>query len=636
METPESFEELEARHVEVTQIIEGIVLEDEEHEATLKELLIEERRAREAYERIVREIKAKKEARSERTWEKARLEREKIALDTKMEQERVRRVKEESRDLNFKNMIQHARDKKFKWVENALDHQWEGALTLAHYGSALLNDTMGLGKTLTSIMYLDMVPCGEEQKFGAKKILALVPNDIVSEFTREVKRWAPHRNVLPLQGANVHMRQAAQMIAETSESFFFITNYESTWKDISWLSGIEWDVVMVDEAHNMKNTNGLTFERVQSLNKEHVLPITATFILNSPEDLFASLTLVAPNAFPEKQNFLYAYCIQNFEGKWTFREGGESALMRTLGGRIVKRDLEDANIKLPTQHFREIHIPIEDVPVEQREIIFQIKEHAQIMLESGESSQINAVIAQITRERQASCYPAGIEIKQTPSDYNFQTEMGMDPKPIGTVLFKVPDIMPSIKIDRAVERLVNVTGKGKRCVVFSMFKTALEELEKRLKDKGITVARYDGDTPQPVRNEIKKDFRRSDTSQTDYKYQVVLCNYMTGGVGLTLTAATYMLQLDEQWNPGKNEQAMKRIHRIGQTEETLVEVLRIEKTIDMWIKDVNSHKQAVIDGFNDEVNLLESFKAYVQEEIEPKKKSMSVSEVDDLLADLGI
>ncbi len=123
---------------------------------------------------------------------------------------------------------------------------------------------------------------------------------------------------------------------------------------------------------------------------------------------------------------------------------------------------------------------------------------------------------------------------------------------VGTVIFKVPDTIPAIKLDMAEAKLERkVREEGKRCVVFSQFKTALADLERRLTKRGLRVVRYDGDTNKNTRLDVKTDFLRNpDGSQPEnYKYDIVLCNYKTGGVGLTFTGATYMLCPDEEWNP---------------------------------------------------------------------------------------
>jgi SNF2 family DNA or RNA helicase len=188
----------------------------------------------------------------------------------------------------------------------------------------------------------------------------------------------------------------------------------------------------------------------------------------------------------------------------------------------------------------------------------------------------------------------------------------------GDVVFSVGDeVRESIKLDKIIK--YDVTGElqglipeftedgdkelGSRVVVFSQFKGPLAELERRLKTAGISVVRFDGDTPDDIRNQAKLDFDRKFCEQPDYnegngyKWQVILCNYKTGGVGLNFTAATEMIILDEEWNPGKADQAFGRIDRMGQTEETNVHILRIANSIDSWMVKLNEQKKEIIDGF---------------------------------------
>lgn len=600
---------LEAANTHVNGLKESYT-EDDENLTKLDILMKEQLAAYNETRRKIAEIEAARGA-QRRAIQDA--ERELNRAKLQFEEHRKVQLLEQSKQESFNKMIAHLKEKNAPYVEYAYDYQWEGALTLAHYGSALLGDEAGLGKSMTSLMYADVVNCGHPQ-LGAKKVLYFVPADIVSTLTTEVQTWAPHRNVLPLEGPNPTMRKMVKEIIENSPEITVVVNYEAAWRDNSWLD-VEWDLVVVDEAHNMKNVTGLTFDRISSLRSKYFLPMTGTPILNEPKDLFSSLHLIDPETFNDSYDFLYAYCQQNDKNKWEFRPGGEARMMRALKGRIVKRTFADTGIVLPKQHVREYMINPIIISEQQALIMKQLKEFAGIALETGESININAMIAVITRERQAAVYPAGIVVKMTESLHKQYEEMGHPLIPnVGDILFQVPEDTPSIKLDIAVERLKAVILSGKRAVVFSQFKTALAALEKRLSSAGISVARYDGDTTKSDRLAIKKDFLRPKGGKKksgEYKFDVVLANYKTGGVGLTFTEATYMLCLDEEWNPAKNHQAWARICRIGQTEETLVEILRIDKSIDMWMKTLNDHKQAVVDGFEQEVNLVESFKKYI-------------------------
>ena len=133
--------------------------------------------------------------------------------------------------------------------------------------------------------------------------------------------------------------------------------------------------------------------------------------------------------------------------------------------------------------------------------------------------------------------------------------------------------------------------------MFSQFKGPLKELERRMNNAGISCVRFDGDTPEDLRNEVKRDFDRKYAEEIDYKWQVVLCNYKTGGVGLNFTAATQMIIIDEEWNVGKNEQAYARIDRMGQTEETTVHILRLSNTVDSWMAALIENKRNMVEGF---------------------------------------
>ena len=622
----------------ITQVIEGTVIEIDETEATLADLLNESRRLQAEYTRKVREIENKRNhLKIIKAENKERQRQAEIReMQIRAEEESLRAANDITGSLEKRR--NYAMEKGFNWTKFALPHQWQGALTLSHFGNAMLADTMGLGKTLTSIAYLDMLSYERDgrMEFGAKKVLVIVPNDLVSEFGREFRQWAPHRSVLPIAGANANVRNMVNHVLNDVDNVTVVINYESLRLDHSWITDIHWDAVIIDEFHNAKDSDGTAFDRIKRIDSTYFLPMTATFILNSPEDIFPALNLIMPDTFNDIKIYRSVFCSQDYRGKWTFQHGGEKALMTRVGARLVKRSLSDAGVELPRKTEHDIIIGREDISERQWQVMKDVDD---ALIAVGDSSYpIQAAIAQITRQRQAACYPAGIEIKMTEADYNIQKNWGMNPVPVGTTLLKVPDDVPSVKIDMAVERLVRITKAGKRAVVFSQFKTALVALEKRLNDMGIRAVRFDGDTKEDLRNLIKRDFKRTNDERDNEpsRWDVVLCNYKTGGVGLTLTRATYLLKLDEEWNPGKTNQATARIWRIGQTEPVLIETMRVDKSVDMWMKSLLEMKQAIVDGLDNEVDMsiMDSYREFMgapQPKKVEAKKAVDLSEYDDIL-----
>lgn len=137
----------------------------------------------------------------------------------------------------------------FRWREFALQHQIEGAKHLATAKRAILGDKMGLGKTLTSLIACDMLQ--------AQKILVVVPDDVVSNFVREIQHWAPHRSVIMLGKQTKLARNMAIDLMRSLDSFIVVINYSAWRKDSSLLDrlvSLRFDTVIMDEAHTIKET----------------------------------------------------------------------------------------------------------------------------------------------------------------------------------------------------------------------------------------------------------------------------------------------------------------------------------------------------------------------------------------------
>jgi SNF2 family DNA or RNA helicase len=204
------------------------------------------------------------------------------------------------------------------------------------------------------------------------------------------------------------------------------------------------------------------------------------------------------------------------------------------------------------------------------------------MLDSGESMTIMHLIALITRKRQANVWPAGIELKDSE----------------GNVVFSVgQEVRESCKLDTALEHILAIHAESRRQVVFSQFSTALDGFKDILEDNGLRVAVLTGATPRKLRDEIKNNFYEAKGEVP--KWDIILCNYKTGGTGLNLTSASATHIIDEEWNPGKRDQAYARTDRIGQALENDVYIYRIPASIDTWMANTIHRKEQMVSAFND-------------------------------------
>lgn len=535
----------------------------------------------------------------------------------------------------------------FHWGKAIKPYQVEGAKKLAVARRAVLGDKRGLGKTLTSIAFADLV--------GARKTLIVVPNDIMGNFLREVHFWAPHRGVMIIGGLPKIQRNALLDVAKTMDDVTVIINYEAWRKDSNLLQKLidaKFDTMICDEAHNIKGMATNAYRGVKEIAHgvnecpicgssdiqtdfyvkykgytarckmcEHVqtefgefcsvknfVPMTGTPILNKPQDIFPLLHLVNPVVFSDQRMFLNQFCEQDsFTGKWRFFEGGEARLATKISGMYVARDRYQAGVDIPKQEVQVYELELDPlVYPKQWEAYKILSEKSALIVDDvlSEKSEDNdgkavmnvaAMIALITRQRQMMTWPAGIKwFHPKTKELLFECEV--------TESIKLDKIITPDYKDGLIPELVN--DEQERVVVFSQFKQPLIELERRIKASGISVVRYDGETTRERANEIQIDFdRKYQSADKPYKWDVVLANYKKGGVGLNLNAATQMIILDEEWNPGKEDQAYGRIDRLGQEDETTVHVLRVKSTIDTWMANLIQTKREMIQGFETHTDL---------------------------------
>lgn len=437
-----------------------------------------------------------------------------------------------------------------------------------------------------------------------KKVLYFCPAPLLRNVLEEWRNWAPHRNVTYIGNMSKKEREFALSFNHKLDNYVIICNYEAWRRDKALLDTLaeqRFDTIIVDEAHMIKDRKTSAYKGVKQVidacNPEYVIPMTGTPILNRPQELFSILTLVNPKEFYEERDFLWKYCEEYYlDGsttpKYRFKPGGLDLLAKKISKNFLRRTKDQAGIVLPekTIVFHELDLDT-DTYKEQAKARKHMKEFATIVIDEkkGQAIQATVMIALLTRLRQIETWPAGIVQRDKLT------------KEITLQL----DVHESQKMDYIIRReddewegLIPDVIEDERVIVFSQFKAPLHELQRRVEAMGYRAAVFDGDTSESQRDEIRYDFDRSKHPEGyKPKYQVLLCNYKAAGVGLNLTGATQLITLDEEWNPGKREQAWDRIHRIGQTKDVTIHIVRTKQTVDTWLASIIDEKQSVTTGF---------------------------------------
>ena len=520
----------------------------------------------------------------------------------------------------------------------AKPYQIDGAIHLAVAKQAVLADKRGLGKTLTSLIWADLM--------GAQKVIAVTPPDTMQNYAREVRLWTPHRTPIIIGRAGRVERDILIQTLNMLPEFVAIINYEAWRKDadlIDSLVKLNADTLICDEAHRMKEMNTLTNNGVMSLrfglndcpscldpkikavdakadsyrcencghagfilefcSIKNVIPMTGTPILNSPQEIFPLLRLVDPHNFKSLNVFLRDFCVQTAQNRWRWQYGAEKELMEIIGPRFLGRDRNSVGVDIPEAQFIFHEISLQDLQEDypkQYKAYMQTRDYAQLVLDPDNevtmSMTIKAVV--LLRLRQVLTWPAAIELK-------IKEEVGrdLDDEPIyqERVLANL-DVHESAKVDKAEELIRELIKEGERVVLFSQFKGPLRELQKRLGSCSVV---YDGETSSSVRNAIQLDFDPKTVTQTP-RWSVVLCNYKAAGEGLNFNAASQMVILDREWNPGRESQAIGRIDRLGQTKPAQIHFIEVGQSVDTWLRNLIAEKADMIAGFEENADAFRS------------------------------
>lgn len=518
----------------------------------------------------------------------------------------------------------------------AKSYQIDGAVHMAVAQQGILGDKRGLGKTLTSLIWADFIE--------AKKIIAIVPADIMMNFAREIQLWSPHRKAIVIGRQERMVRDILLDALKNEPEFIVILNYEAWRKDSSLIDSLQKlkaDTLICDEAHRSKEMDTLTCEGVHAIrfgmngncpecivgdefvpttkrdiwrcttcNYEsfvtdfcsvvHVLPMTGTPILNSPQEIFPLLRMVDPVNFYNLNIFLRDFCVKQSNGRWRWMHGAEKKLMDVIGPRFLGRDRAAVGVEMPDPipviHSISMAEMKEDYP-KQYKAYRETRQFAQLVLDPDNDlvMSMGYEIVVKMRLRQVLVWPAAIELK-------VKEEIGRDnaDEPIyeEKVVAKL-DVKESIKLDKVEALVRDLIKEGERFVLFSQFADPLKELERRL---GSSVAIYDGSTPASRRNEIQLDFDAK-TAPENPRWAGVLCNYKAAGEGLNFQTASHVILLDREWNPGKESQAIGRADRLGQTKAVQVHIFEVEDSADTWMANIIDEKADMVDGFEDTADI---------------------------------
>lgn len=394
----------------------------------------------------------------------------------------------------------------------------------------ILGDEMGLGKTIQVITLM--------LEYKRKKqipILVVAPVSLLQNWKRECEKFAPALKCVIHHGAG---RTGRFMDLQGND--VVIISYSIAVNDSSLLSMIDWKLVVLDEAQNIKNPESARTKFVKKIPRRCSIAVTGTRFENHVTDIWSLVDFIIPGLFGSQSEYC-SYISDDI--------AGAAKVEAMLSPIMIRRMVKDVAKDLPEK----VIIP-QPLLMPQNE---SLKYEEYRVAAQQEFKQGNMSLPVIQKLRMFCTHPFLCEEKCSPNPFE-----------------------ESIKYQRMCEILEEISSRHEKTILFTsyqkMFDILMEDIPQRF---GIPVWKINGSTPIDERQTIVDTFN-------NYQGSVLLAlNPRAAGTGLNITAANHVIHYNLEWNPALEDQASARAYRRGQEKTVFVYRLYYENTVEQIVNE---------------------------------------------------
>lgn len=435
-----------------------------------------------------------------------------------------------------------------------LPHQTETArkVLFEMRGRAILADEVGLGKTIEAGMILK-----EYFLRGlVRKVLILVPASLVLQWVRELNQ----KFGIPAVAQKKEYSWQNDIVVASMD-----TAKRNPHKDI--LINGEYDMVIVDEAHKLKNKKTTNYQFMLQLRKKYCLLLTATPVQNDLGELFNLINLLKPGQLGGSNDFSANFVVDKRIPK------NEGQLKDELAKVMIRNRRGDGELDFTKRIVRNVHVELSD---EEKKLYDGVTSFVRDQYQAA-GGNLSSMLSLITLQREVCSSRDAVFVTLV----NLSKKLPLD-SPLRERIWGLVDIIKTIQTNSKAEKTMEIIqGMNEKVIIFTEYRATQEYLMKYFRDRNMTAVPYRGGMNRGKKDWMMDLFRG--------RTQVMIATE-AGGEGINLQFCHQMINFDLPWNPMRVEQRIGRIHRLGQEHDVMIYNLSTQGTIEEHILNLLHEK----------------------------------------------
>jgi chromodomain-helicase-DNA-binding protein 7 len=348
-----------------------------------------------------------------------------------------------------------------------------------------------------------------------------------------------------------------------------ITTYETILADATYLQGLPWNALVVDEAHRLKNAQCSLAVALRKFKHQHIVLLTGTPLQNTTAELWSLLNFV------DSKNFADAWEFDKTFGDVKNAKQVDQ-LKTALRPYLLRRMKEDVEKNLAAKEETIIEVELTDTQKKYYRAILD-KNFGVLKKGAAKASNLGSLMNIVMELRKCCNHPFLINgVEDAEREGRAMETEEQEHRLLVETSGKL------VLLDKLLPKL---RDQGHKVLIFSQMTRVLDVLEDYLEHKSYKYERLDGG----IRGAERQSAIDRYTDSKFGRFVFLLCT-RAGGQGINLTAADTVIIFDSDWNPQNDIQAMARCHRIGQTKAVQIYRLLTRNTYERRMFDRASQK----------------------------------------------